>query len=65
MFGRGKQKRQFRNETFGPSRLRSAALVGLGMMAWKWWRNRQAGESRNPTQRRPLYDTTAGPGGSV
>jgi hypothetical protein len=41
MFGLGRNKRQVRNETFSPHRLRNAAVAGLGMLAWKWWRNRQ------------------------
>jgi hypothetical protein len=43
MFGFGnKSRRRVRNDTFGPSRLRNAALAGAGMLAWRWWRNRQS-----------------------
>lgn len=45
MFGFGNtrsSRRQVRNDTFGGSRMRNAALAGIGMLAWKWWRNRQA-----------------------
>jgi hypothetical protein len=43
MFGFGNKgnKRRVRNDTFGPSRLRNAAIAGVGMLAWRWWRNRQ------------------------
>jgi hypothetical protein len=52
MFGIGSHKRRGRSDTFAPNRIRGAALAGLGMLAWKWWRNRQA--SGRPT-------TTANP----
>ena len=51
MFGFGNKvnKRRVRNDTFGPSRLRKAALAGVGMLAWRWWRNRQeTSRSTNP-----------------
>jgi len=41
MFGLGKNRRRARNDTFAPNRLRNAALAGVGMLAWRWWRNRQ------------------------
>jgi hypothetical protein len=41
MFGLG-NKRRVRNDTFAPNRIRGAALAGLGMLAWQWWRKRQA-----------------------
>jgi hypothetical protein len=47
MFGLKTNRRSARNETFSPSRIRGAALAGLGMLAWRWFRNRQA--SSNPT----------------
>ena len=28
--------------------LRSALITGAGMMAWRWWKNRQANRERNP-----------------
>jgi hypothetical protein len=55
MFGFGNtrsSRRQVRNDTFGGSRMRNAALAGIGMLAWKWWRNRQASGAtgnRHPT----------------
>lgn len=45
MFGFGNSRssrRQVRNDTFGGSKLRNAALAGVGMLAWRWWRNRQS-----------------------
>ena len=41
MFGLG-NKRKVRNDTFSSNRIRGAALAGLGMLAWQWWRKRQA-----------------------
>jgi hypothetical protein len=46
MFGFGSNRRQVRNDTFGPSRLRNAALAGVGMLAWRWWRNRQSSSNQ-------------------
>jgi hypothetical protein len=48
MFGLGRRNRnaQRRNAGIGGfmgGGLRRAAVVGLGMMAYRWWRNRQAG----------------------
>ena len=42
MFGFGNNRRRGRTETFAPSRIRGAALAGIGMLAWQWWRKRQA-----------------------
>jgi len=62
MFGRGRQSR--RNTTFSNTRLRNAALLGAGMLALRWWRNRQA-KGRNPSpispdagmrNDRPIYE---------
>ncbi len=41
MFGFGTNRRQVRSSGFGSSRMRNAAVAGIGMLAWKWWRNRQ------------------------
>jgi hypothetical protein len=48
MFGFGRRNRNTRRRTAGiggfmGGGLRRAAVVGLGMMAYRWWRNRQAG----------------------
>jgi hypothetical protein len=43
MFGFGNRNRnRVRNDTFGSSKLRKAAIAGVGMLAWQWWRNRQS-----------------------
>ena len=43
MFGIGKRNRnRVRNDTFGSNKLRNAAIAGLGMLAWQWWRNRES-----------------------
>jgi hypothetical protein len=43
MFGFGNRTRgRVRNDTFGSNKLRNAALAGVGMLAWQWWRNRQS-----------------------
>jgi hypothetical protein len=61
MFGFG-NKRRVRNNTFGAGRLRGAALAGLGMLAWKWWRSRQAGANRPTTyQDRSFSERTTHP----
>lgn len=55
-------KRRSRSDTFAPKRLGGAALAGLGVLAWKWWRNRQeSGPGTSPANR---FDegSTAGPG---
>ena len=46
-FGSRNRARPVRNDTFGGSRMRNAALAGLGMLAWRWWKNRQANQSSN------------------
>ena len=50
MFGIGNRNRQVtprRGGAFSGSNLRNAAIAGLGMLAVRWWRNRQ---SSNPGQ---------------
>jgi uncharacterized membrane protein YebE (DUF533 family) len=49
MFGLGNRNRgrRVRNDTFGGSNMRKAALAGLGMLAWRWWKNRQTNEPSN------------------
>jgi hypothetical protein len=51
MFGLGNRNRgrRVRNDTFGGSNLRNAALAGVGMLAWRWWRNRQASNQPSHT----------------
>jgi len=44
MFGRRTDTRRTRSGgVFGGSKLRKAAIAGVGMLALQWWRNRQAG----------------------
>jgi hypothetical protein len=57
MFGFGSNRRQVRNDTFGGSRIRNAALAGVGMLAWKWWRNRQSTSQPRNYQDRTFTDT--------
>jgi hypothetical protein len=40
MFGLGNRRRS-QGGTLGTTNLRRAALAGLGMLAFRWWRNRQ------------------------
>ena len=41
--------------------LRNALITGAGMMAWRWWKNRQETRQRTPgpigPDRRRTYDT--------
>ena len=60
MFGFG-SKRRMRNDTFSPNRLRSAAIAGLGMLAWRWWRNRQASGHAGIDPNRPFANTPETP----
>lgn len=44
MFGfANKPRKRVRNDTFGSTKLRNAAIAGVGMLAWQWWRKRQSG----------------------
>jgi hypothetical protein len=49
MFGLGNRNRgrRVRNDTFGGSKMRNAALAGVGMLAWRWWKNRQTNQPAN------------------
>ena len=64
MFGFGNRRRA-RQDTFGPSRLRNAALAGIGMLAWRWWRNRQAPSRPTSTTNpdRPFTESSTPSGG--
>lgn len=50
MFGLGNRNRPVSRSggAFGGRSLRGAAIAGLGMLAVRWWRNRQA-PGRKPT----------------
>ena len=60
MFGLGNKRSnnrgRVRNDTFGPSRIRSAMLAGAGMLAWRWWKNRQAGGTQQTANRDQLFN---------
>ena len=65
MFGFGKKnRRQVRNDTFSGSRLRNAALAGAGMLAWRWWRNRQSTNRPTSNPERSFTESSAGSGGA-
>jgi hypothetical protein len=65
MFGFGKRnRRQVRNDTFSGSRLRNAALAGAGMLAWRWWRNRQSTNRPTSNPDRSFTESSAGSGGA-
>jgi hypothetical protein len=55
MFGLGKRRR-VHSETFAPNRIRGAAIAGLGMLAWQWWRKRQASNRPGPRSSQPYSD---------
>ena len=70
MFGIGnKDRRRVRYDTFGGSNIRNAAIAGLGMLAWKWWRNRQSndqwsgGVNRSSSGSPESFSETSGAGG--
>jgi hypothetical protein len=65
MFGFGKKRRRVRNDTFGPSRMRNAAIAGIGMLAWKWWRNRQQSGSSAHHGDQPYSGSPARPADSM
>lgn len=53
MFGRRTAARRSRSGVFSGPNLRKAALAGVGMLALRWWRNRQA-SSRVPAPDEPM-----------
>jgi hypothetical protein len=61
MFGFGKNRRRGRNETFAPSRIRGAALAGIGMLAWQWWRKRQETGRTRTSANRPFSESSRTP----
>jgi hypothetical protein len=65
MFGLGSNKRRMRNDTFSGGRLRNAALAGLGMLAWKWWRNRQTTGSTTSSRERSWQDSSTRSGDTI
>jgi hypothetical protein len=71
MFGFGNRTRgRVQNDTFGSNKLRNAAIAGVGMLAWQWWRNRQSnnqwsGGSDRPSTGNPerSFSETSSPAG--
>ena len=58
--------RRVRNDTFGGSNIRNAALAGVGMLAWRWWKNRQGSTNRTTNyQDQSFHDSTTRPAGSM
>jgi hypothetical protein len=49
MFGRRTPGRRVRRGTFSGANVRNALIAGAGMLAWKWWRNRQASTPATPS----------------
>jgi hypothetical protein len=64
MFGFGNNRRQVRNDTFSSNRVRNAALAGVGMLAWRWWRNRQSSGQPNNYQNQSFSDAQSRQTGS-
>ena len=52
MFGIGNRRWNRANSrssgVFAPTRLRRAAIAGLGMLAYRWWRNRHVARADGP-----------------
>jgi hypothetical protein len=61
MFGFGNKRQRVRNDTFAPNRIRGAAIAGLGMLAWRWWRNRQSAGQQGINPNRPFTNTPETP----
>ena len=59
MFGRRSIGRRQQSGALSSSNLRKAAVAGLGMLALRWWRNRQA-SGRTPRPEAPTSSTQAG-----
>jgi hypothetical protein len=61
MFGFGNNRRRGRNGTFAPSRIRGAALAGIGMLAWQWWRKRQETGRMRTSPNQPFSQSSRTP----
>ena len=64
MFGFGNKRARVRNDTFAPNRIGGAALAGVGMLAWRWWRNRQKAGPTPTNPDRTFSESSSAPGGS-
>jgi hypothetical protein len=60
MFGFLNRTRRSRS-AFRPGGIRGAALAGVGMLAWRWWRNRKGSDTMSTPHR---YRTFTGRGSS-
>jgi len=59
MFGRRSTGRREQRGALSTSNLRKAAIAGVGMLALRWWRNRQsAGRTSRPGE--PASSTQTG-----
>jgi hypothetical protein len=59
MFGRSSTGRSQQRGALSSSNLRKAAIAGLGMLALRWWRNRQrSGPTSRPGE--PVSSTQTG-----
>jgi hypothetical protein len=59
MFGRRRVGRRTQRGVFSGSNLRNAMIAGAGMLAVKWWRNRQ-NANRSPQTGEPTSPRNAG-----
>jgi len=58
MFGFRNSSRRSRGGTFSSSNLTKAALAGVGLLAARWWRNRQNDQRRTGRrQEEPTINT--------
>jgi hypothetical protein len=65
MLGFGNKRRRGRSETFAPNRLGGAALAGLGVLAWQWWRKRQAPGRTTGNPERPYSSSSTTSGSQI
>jgi hypothetical protein len=59
MFGRRRVGRRTQRGVFSGANLRNAAIAGAGVLALKWWRNRQS-SNRSPQPAEPMSTRNAG-----
>ncbi len=59
MFGLRNPGRRTRRGAFGGSNLRNAALAGVGLLAWRWWRNRKTSNQAPAPEAPPSSRTTS------
>ena len=59
MFGRRRAGRRTQRGVLSGPNLRNAAIAGVGMLALRWWRNRQSA-NRGAQPAEPVSPRTAG-----